>query len=100
MKHLLDQLNDAIKKAFENGNYEIVELGVASAIEIKFHGLKDRFTVLKFQDHCILFLIQSRCEYFLLPFDILVEKLVAFEVENKSKQIKDLEAKLQELKER
>jgi hypothetical protein len=98
MKNLVEQLNAEIKKAFENGDYEIAEKGTADAFYIQFQDLKEPLTAIKWIGSCTILLFQDKIEYGLLPFDIFSEKLAAFEAQNKANQIKKLEAKLQALK--
>jgi predicted metalloenzyme YecM len=98
MKKLVEQLNAEIKKAFENGDYEIAEMGIAGTYDIQFQDLKEPLTVIKWINSCTILLFQEKKRYGLLPFDIFSEKLAAFEAQNNAKQIKKLEAKLQALK--
>jgi hypothetical protein len=98
MKKLVEQLNAEIKKAFENGDYKIAEKGIAGTYDIQFQDLKEPLTAIKWINSCTILLFQDKKEYGLLPFDIFLEKLAAFEAQNKANQIKELEAKLQALK--
>jgi hypothetical protein len=100
MKKLVEQLYAEIKKAFENGDYDIAEIDSNGFIEIKFEGLPTTLSVLMSSSSCMLIihLFNKNIEYIFTPFDIFLEKLAAFEAQNNAKQIADLEAKLQALK--
>ena len=100
MKNLVEQLTAEIKKAFENGNYQIAETGNNTFYKVQFDGLPTTLSVFKMRNSCSLLIhfFNAKVEYDMLPYDLFMEKVAEFEAQNKATQIADLEAKLQALK--
>ena len=101
MKNLVEQLTAEIKKAFENGNYEIAETGNNTFYKVQFDGLPTTLSVFKMEKSCslLIYFFNAKVQYYdMLPYDLFMEKVAEFEAQNKATQIADLEAKLQALK--